>query len=54
MRLAVSFAGLVIATAAALYAPEIEAAAGLDVRELVVASRRARCRPVRVVADHHP
>ena len=36
MRLASSFIGLVAATGAALYAPEIEAASGLDVRELVV------------------
>jgi aspartyl protease family protein len=38
MRLGSSFVGLVVATAIALYAPEIEAASGLDVRELVVLS----------------
>ncbi len=36
MRIGSSFVGLVVATAMALYAPEIEAASGLDVRELVV------------------
>jgi aspartyl protease family protein len=36
MRLGSCFVGLVVATAMALYAPEIEAASGLDVRELVV------------------
>ncbi len=36
MRLGSSFVGLVVATGAALYAPEIETASGLDVRELVV------------------